>query len=94
MSIFDLLQQGVKNATKVYNTVDKTVFKGTLPLGPAAEIPGNTSTLNGEPHTFNGKKWVPREEYIKSNASKIGSEQVQAVQEVLTKVVNNPIVNT
>jgi len=96
MSIFDLLQQGVKNATKVYNTVDKTVFKGTLPLGPAAEIPGNTSTLNGEPVVYDRKKqdWVPREEYIKSNASKIGSEQVKAVQEVLTKVVNNPIVNT
>jgi len=96
MSIFDLLQQGVKNATKVYNTLDETVFNGILPLGPAAKIPGNTSTLNGEPVVYDRKKqdWVPREEYTKSNASKIGSEQVQAVQEVLTKVVNNPIVNT
>ena len=42
MSIFDLLQQGVKNATrsatKVYNTVDKTVFKGYLPGGPDPDL--------------------------------------------------------
>jgi len=89
MSIFDLLKN-------TYNTLDKNVFKGTLPLGPAAEIPGNTSTLNGEPVVYDGKKkdWVPRKEYIKSNASKIGSKQAQAVQEVLTKVVSNPIINT
>jgi len=87
MSIFDLLKN-------TYNTLDKNVFKGTLPLGSAAKIKGNTAILNGEPHTFNGKKWVPDEEYIKSNASKIGSKQAQAVQEVLTKVVSNPIVNT
>jgi len=38
MSIFDLLQQGVKNATKVYNTIDETVFKGYLPGGPDADL--------------------------------------------------------
>ncbi len=80
----------------VWNFIDKNVFKGYLPGGPAAEIPGNTSTLNGEPVVYDGKKkdWVPREEYIKSNASKVGSQQAQAVQEVLTQVVSNPIINT
>ena len=89
MSIFDLLK-------KTYNTLDETVFNGTLPLGPAAQIPGNTSTLNGEPVVYDGKKqdWVPREEYIKSNASKVGSQQAQAVQKALTEVVSNPIINT
>jgi len=88
---------GILNLFKnTYNTLDETVFKGTLPLGSAAEIPGNTSTLNGEPVVYDGKKkdWVPREEYIKSNASKVGSQQAQAVREVLTQVVNNPIINT
>ena len=67
MSIFDLLQQGVKNATKVYNTVDETVFKGTLPLGSAAQLTVHTAILHGIPHTFNGKKWVPSKEYNATN---------------------------
>jgi len=67
MSILNLLQQGVKNATKVYNTVDETVFKGTLPLGSAAQLTDHTAILHGIPHTFNGKKWVPSKEYNATN---------------------------
>ena len=60
MSILNLFKN-------TYNTLDKSVFKGYLPGGSAAELTGHTAILHGIPHTFNGKKWVPSKEYNATN---------------------------
>ena len=51
----------------VWNFIDKNVFKGYLPGGSAAELTGHTAILHGIPHTFDGKDWVPSNEYNATN---------------------------